>query len=296
MDVQEYLEKRIAELAEERKQLEESLGTIKEKIAQADAKKGTQPNTPNYHKWSQILSDLEKDLQKTNGRIHYISVETEEKHKKLNDYREKAAEAEAAKAALPQRVLEMSLEELSELTAEEIAMLHEYELKQTALAEAERLAMEDVALTVADPDVRPETAGAGSGEGDAAEQGTSTSEPEAAQPAPEPPRQEEPETAAPEGPSRTASTASADSGESGAVPADGQALPRALGKVAENATGTLTLAEFELLIETYAGTMGKEEFTPQDEKLLDLLEASLLKINREHAQLRANWDRLAANA
>ena len=294
MDAQVFLEKKIGELAEERKQLEKDLEIINDKIAQADAKKGAEPGTPNYHKWSTILTELEKDLQKTNGRIHYIEVDTEEKRKRLEDFREKAAQAEAAKAALPQRVLEMSVDELSELTAEEIAMLHQYELKQSALAEAERKALEEDTDATQVPDASPDAAvskqekrpPASKPKPAPSQNAQKAPAPQASTSAP-PAKQPEPADSSP--PNAQEPTGKA-------IANDGQALPRALSKVAENATGTLTLAEFELIVGTYAEAIGKEVLTAKEEKMLDLLEASLLKINRKHAKLRESWVRLAANA
>ncbi|MBN2310303.1 MAG: hypothetical protein JXR94_15115 [Candidatus Hydrogenedentes bacterium] len=141
MEVLEYLERKIKELEIDRVQTLADLDLVKEKIEKADAQRGTQPGTPNYHKWSEILRGLESELDKSRVHLTAVEADLELKRHKLEDYRQKAAEAEAYRAALPQRILEMSIEEVGQLTAEEIAQLQEYELRQAALAEAESAAM-----------------------------------------------------------------------------------------------------------------------------------------------------------
>ncbi|MCP4641407.1 MAG: hypothetical protein GY851_13280 [bacterium] len=270
MAIQDYLEKKLRDLDADRKQTLESLDIVRDKIKGADEKRGSQPNTENYKKWSGILKGLERDLDKHNVHLTAVDAEIDEKKRKLADYRKKAAEADAMRAAMPEKILAMSIEEVGQLTAEEIAMLQEYELSQEALAKAEAAAMEGedaAAIETAGeateaPEAKDEPAPAESPAPDVAP--ASESEPEAP-PTAEPPKPQ-------------------------------VELTAALKKVAENRASELTLAELGAIVDTYARVAGGSGDDPQRTRMRDLLTLTVRRLEETYGGLRDRWAAAVASA
>ena len=92
MKLLNYLQKMLVELADERVEMVNALEIIRQKIKDADEKRSSQKETEHYHKWSQILRNLEKDLEKTRGRITAIDAEVKDKTIKLADTEREKAE------------------------------------------------------------------------------------------------------------------------------------------------------------------------------------------------------------
>jgi chemotaxis protein histidine kinase CheA len=229
-----FLKKKLKELAAERAEMANSLEIIKQKIKEADEKRSGQMATQHYHKWSHILRNLEKDLEKTRGRITAIDAEVKDKTIKLADTeREKAEELRAieeAKRARDQRLKEiqaMGPGELAALSMEDMAILQEFELAEAAVESEESNTSDDE-------------------EPAAADEGSPEDSPAAA------PAQEESPTGVAAAPAETAPPASA---EENSVNEKGAIFSHALKKAQAEGPGALTLAEVDVLIEMGTGIL-----------------------------------------
>lgn len=275
MDFVEFLEKRLVELEQDRVKALEAVGVVREKIKDADAKRGTQPGTEHYHKWSSILKGLERDLDKARSVVVAREAEIEQKQKKLNQLQEEEAEAAQRGADISKRILEMSDEELANLTLDDIALLQEYELSLAAMEKENThppTASSAPATVPAEP--QPQAAPRPKEEPKPA--------PAAAQAQPQaaPSPQTEPSAAAPpEEPQH-------------AAPSRGQLLGTAVRKFARD-VGNVTLAEVNAAIDGYASLRDKADLDPEKERLRDALSIAVDKARKEVARIGMKLDYLA---
>ena len=137
----DYLRKRIGELEAMEAQTTEVMAEIREKMAQADARKEQDSAADKFHKWNEIFRGLEKDLDKAKARLTKCGIELKEKRaglaaEEMKEAEEAArAEAEAAaKREIPDKIMSMSVDELGDLSFEEIARLQEIELAEAGMA------------------------------------------------------------------------------------------------------------------------------------------------------------------
>jgi hypothetical protein len=135
MDIEVYTKKRIEELKQARVSLGQALEVIAEKIVKADAKKKTEKDTENYHKWNVILKELEGNQDQTRRELNSAEAELKEKEEKLEELHANAQAAIADREKLAERVMSMSVEELAALSKKEMDILREYELSQGTAAE-----------------------------------------------------------------------------------------------------------------------------------------------------------------
>jgi len=266
MGLQEFLENKLEELRRERDETRQVLDVIQAKIKQADAKRSTQTDTEYYHKWSSILSGLEKDLDRTRGQLAALEAEIDEKTRRLEELAEKARAEAERKEKIADNVMEMSVDELANLSFEEIALLQEKESAHAAAARAE------------------------SGRGADAEEPTQASEREELPPEPESTDQPTVEPQAEAGPAKNADDATATdsqvaAGQAFEEPEQQAEIMRALRKVVTS-PGTLTFAEFELLIDFCKATAAGAAAGHTQERLRKAAAVALKKADHESARIR----------
>jgi len=100
MALDEFVEKRLQELAQERVEALETLETVRESIKAADAKRAAETDTEHYQKWGQILRTLEAQLDRAKTRLASIDAEIEEKAQKPRELQQKAGAKEAQGVAV----------------------------------------------------------------------------------------------------------------------------------------------------------------------------------------------------
>lgn len=134
-----FLEKRIAELEQNKADAEKALVEIHANIERADAKKRQESDAETFHKWNQIMKALEAKLDRARAVITQCEAELQEKRERLRQARENAeAEPEPEEPSaqpsgeIVDRIMSMSVEDLGSLSMEDIARLQELELAQSA--------------------------------------------------------------------------------------------------------------------------------------------------------------------
>ncbi len=131
MAIQDYLERKLQELEQEIAQSEEVMGSLRERLARADEARRSEPDQ--YDKWNKIHHDLEQELSKLRAHLTACHADLELKRRRLKEFIENESAREQQLIELAQRIDQMSVEELSMLTAEDIAQLQEFELKHGAV-------------------------------------------------------------------------------------------------------------------------------------------------------------------
>ena len=136
MDVEEYLVRKIAELEHEYNDAQAAQENVESRIKKADAKRGIQQGTEYYHKWSDILRNLEAELDKIKNRITAIGVELNEKRHKLEEHRESVKEEGQRIAMLVEQAPLMKPEEWAALSDEDLRAMRDAgaKLPETVLA------------------------------------------------------------------------------------------------------------------------------------------------------------------
>jgi hypothetical protein len=136
MALVDFLKKKIGGLEERKVKAEAYLVELQDKFTKAEAKRAQESGMKNYSKWSQIFQNLETDLDRTKALISKSTAELKEKRLRLAEEEAKASQETAQEAAVSQGIMDMSVEELGDLSFEEIARLQEVELKQAGDNEA----------------------------------------------------------------------------------------------------------------------------------------------------------------
>jgi hypothetical protein len=135
MGMETYLESRLEELERQRSELTAAVHIVVEKLKKADVKRAQEMGTEHFRKWCDILQTLEGQLNDGRNRLAATEAEIHGKTLKLAELREKARLETERKAEIIERIKTMSIEELGNLTAEELVVLQEYESSHGAITE-----------------------------------------------------------------------------------------------------------------------------------------------------------------
>ena len=318
MALEEFVEKRLQELAQERVETLETLEVVRENIKATDAKRATETATKYYHKWSEILRTLEVKLDKAKTRLTSIDAEIEEKTQKLRELEQKAVAKAAQRAKRIEELKDLPPEEFANLSMEDMELLQEIELAEGTAVEPGQSGLGSYdAAEAAGPeavvDLEPaetlvvEEEPLGPAE---VEPGAERADPEAVvdlEPSDAVVVEEEPgaERADPEavvdlepsdalvvgeepGAERADAEAVVDLEASDAVAWAPEDLYRvALQKISSGAVGALALAEFESLIDFYEGLVERPETEPQADRVRLAVLKAVLKANSEYERVRA---------
>jgi hypothetical protein len=266
MDFVEFLEKRLVELEVDRVKAVEAVAVVREKIKDADVKRGTQPGTEHYVKWSTILKGLERDLDKARSVVVAREAEIEQKQKKLVQIQDQAVESAQRGADISKKIMEMSDEELANLTMEDIALLQEYELSLAAMEKENAVPPPAVSAGKPAPPAAAPAQQAPPQSPPHAE--PKTTPPSAATAAPATPRRDEPKLAA---------------------PSRGHVLSMAVKAFAHD-VGNVTLAEVHAVIDGYVSLRDTPNLDPERERLRDALSVAVDKTRKEIARIAMKLD------
>jgi len=303
-----FLERRLAELERERVETLQSVEGLREKIEAAEAKRASQVATEYYEKWSDILESLASQLDKAKGRLSSVESEMGDKAHKLDELGGSANETAAEDIRDGTGGTQLESEPGEDETAR---------AQQTAFSESEEpLGLEEELIVLDEPIETPEAGGQRDEEEPAPEAADSELEPglepveelilvddPTEEPGVEPRAEEadlaletaEPELAAEPEPvdellvevdASSAPTAAPEPPQPAAAGPD-DLYQSALQKISSDATGTLTLAEFEALVGFYERLVaGAGSGTPPERVRTAVLKA-VLRASSEYERIRA---------
>lgn len=140
----EFLQKRIAQLQTELPATEQAIAQLQERMQEADRRRSSETETEKYHKWNQVFLRLEHDLDKARAKLAQCQAELKERRDRLQEAQSQAAreeqeltQAEAERDKVKSEFMSMSVEELANLSLEDIARLQAAEQGQESVPVAE---------------------------------------------------------------------------------------------------------------------------------------------------------------
>lgn len=278
-NAERYLEKKLKELEQDRVNTEAGLVDIRDKITRADAKKAEQKGDEYFHKWSEILRGLEAELDASKRHLNAVEAEIIEKTKKLAEHRERNAAERERQAALPKRILDMTQEEIADLSLEDLMLLQQHDLEEAGFVPAKKTEgtepQGDEAATAPSPADTPQAA-AEEKRAAGAELITESSLEGSAEPA----RQDTPAEPASDPPAKEAPADAVD-------PKEKQRLfLSALKKSNAGKIRELTFGEFEALVDFYRGLSREADSDPKHARVRQSVANAIVRADQAYKHLR----------